>query len=209
MKKNKGNQKGNKLFVKREKVSYEQPEQDAVLPENVEQGRAIPEQKIDKNSTSVVVELGNRIEFEEVESPAPVVKPVNKSVSYDSGSQAIADENTILIKRTVRSGQSIQFDGNVVVLGDVNPGSEIIASGNIVVMGALRGVVHAGATGNEEATVAAFKLQPTQLRIANHITRAPDGDYITPEHPEIARIKDGVVVIELYQMGQDKQIKIC
>ncbi|MHB9093639.1 MAG: septum site-determining protein MinC [Eubacteriales bacterium] len=127
----------------------------------------------------------------------------------ESWQQSFADDNTILVKRTVRSGQCIQFDGNVVVMGDVNPGSEIIASGNIVVMGALRGVVHAGATGNEEATVSAFKLQPTQLRIANHITRPPDGDYAAPEHPEIARIKDGVVVIEVYQLGQDRQIKIC
>jgi len=122
--------------------------------------------------------------------------------------EAFADDNTILIQRTVRSGQSVRFDGNVVVMGDVNPGSEIVASGNIVVMGALRGVVHAGALGNENATVAAFKLQPMQLRIANHITRAPDGDYLTPEYPEIARIKDGVVVIEVYQMGQDRQTKI-
>lgn len=211
MKKTKGNQKGKKLFVKKEQVldSHEHPDQDAVLPEQVERDKTVPEQRTGQNSTSVVVELGNRIEFEEAENPAPVVKSVKKPVSYEQGNQTVADENTILVKRTIRSGQSIQFDGNVVILGDVNPGSEIIASGNIVVMGALRGVVHAGATGNEEASVAAFKLQPTQLRIANHITRAPDGDYITPEHPEIARIKDGVVVIELYQMGQDKQIKIC
>ena len=119
------------------------------------------------------------------------------------------DDNTILIKRTVRSGQCIQYDGNIVVLGDVNPGSELIASGNIVVMGALRGVVHAGATGSEQASVAAFRLQPTQLRIANHITRPPEGDYLPPDQPEIARIKDGVVVIEAYQISQDKQMKIC
>ncbi|HWI54625.1 MAG TPA: septum site-determining protein MinC [Desulfobacteria bacterium] len=180
MKKNKDAKKGKKLFMKRENG----------------------------------LEVDNRFEFEESEIPTVADKPVNKPASkphssgVDPQQQAVADENTILIKRTVRSGQSIQFDGNVVVLGDVNPGSEIIASGNIVVMGALRGVVHAGATGNEEATVAAFKLQPTQLRIANHITRAPDGDYVTPEHPEIAKIRDGVVVIELYQMGQDRQIKI-
>ncbi|WP_418792595.1 septum site-determining protein MinC [Phosphitispora sp. TUW77] len=132
----------------------------------------------------------------------------SKVIEKGSLQEAPADDNTILIQRTVRSGQSIRFDGNVVVMGDVNPGSEIVASGNIVVMGALRGVVHAGALGNKRATVAAFKLQPTQLRIANHITRAPDGDYLTPEYPEIARIKDGVVVIEAYQMGQDKQTKI-
>lgn len=134
---------------------------------------------------------------------APAVGQEKNSFAYG------ADDNTILIKRTVRSGQCIQYDGNIVVLGDVNPGSELIASGNIVVMGTLRGVVHAGATGNEEATVAAFRLQPTQLRIANHITRAPDGEYLPPDQPEIARIRDGVVVIEAYQINQDKQMKIC
>ena len=159
-------------------------------------------------------EIVNRIEFDEVEGESkadePLFKPTPREARLkDSWQQAFADDNTILIKRTVRSGQCIQFDGNVVVMGDVNPGSEIIASGNIVVMGALRGVVHAGATGNEEATVSAFKLQPTQLRIANYITRAPDGDYPAPEHPEMAKIKDGVVVIEIYQLGQDRQTKIC
>lgn len=140
------------------------------------------------------------------ESPGVVTSDTVKqsfSISPDG------DENTILIKRTLRSGQSINFSGNVVVLGEVNPGAEIIASGNIIVMGSLRGVAHAGAEGDEAATVTAFKLQPTQLRIANHITRAPDGDIGMPNQPEIARIKDGVVVIEAYQIGQEKQIKIC
>ncbi len=139
------------------------------------------------------------------------VKPDEKNTVHNQ-SFAIGpdgDENTILIKRTLRSGQSINFDGNVVILGDINPGAEIIAGGNVIVMGSLRGVVHAGAKGDETATVAAFKLQPTQLRIANHITRAPDGDYGTPDQPEIARIKDGIVMIETYQIGQDKQMKIC
>lgn len=112
---------------------------------------------------------------------------IKKKEETDGQSKLPADENTILIQRTIRSGQSVKFDGNVVVMGDVNPGGEIIAGGNIIVMGHLRGVVHAGAFGCESAIVAAFRLQPTQLRIANHITRAPDGEEIVPEQPEIAR----------------------
>ncbi len=170
----------------------------------------IPDEMGEKVTDPDSVEIESRIEFVEEAAPMPVEKAAaSLARNRDPWQQNFADENTILIKRTVRSGQCIQFDGSVVVLGDVNPGSEIIASGNIVVMGALRGVVHAGATGNEEATVAAFKLQPTQLRIANHITRAPDGEYLAPDYPEIARIKDGVVVIEVYQLGQDRQTKIC
>lgn len=107
-------------------------------------------------------------------------------------------ENTILIKRNLRSGQSIKYAGNVVVLGDINPGAEIIATGDIIIMGSLRGVAHAGASGDESSIVTAFRLQPTQLRIANHITRAPDGETLPPDYPELARIKDGVVVIESF-----------
>ncbi len=107
--------------------------------------------------------------------------------------------NTMLLQRTLRSGQSVQFPGNVVVLGDVNPGAEITAAGHILVMGILRGVVHAGAFGDEGATVTAFQLDPTQLRIATHITRPPDGKKEDGAgYPETARIKDGIVVIEKY-----------
>ncbi|HHW07702.1 MAG TPA: septum site-determining protein MinC [Clostridia bacterium] len=113
-------------------------------------------------------------------------------------------ENTILLQRTLRSGQSIRYPGNVVIMGDVNPGAEVIAGGNIIVMGNLRGVAHAGATGNERAMVAAFRLNPSQLRIANHFTRAPDGKYPEPQQPEIARIAGGTLVIESYPPGSNK-----
>ncbi|MFZ3170568.1 MAG: septum site-determining protein MinC [Carboxydocellales bacterium] len=116
----------------------------------------------------------------------------------------LADEATVLIKRTLRSGQSIHYHGNVVVLGDVNPGAEIVAGGNIIVMGSLRGVVHAGATGAKDAEVTAFRLLPTQLRIADQITRAPDGNYPDPGVAETAKIVDGVVVIQQYQPPGDK-----
>lgn len=115
------------------------------------------------------------------------------------------DENTILVQRTLRSGQSVSYDGNIVIMGDVNPGAEVTAAGDIVVMGTLRGVVHAGATGDLAAVVLAFKLQPTQLRIANHITRAPDQELSTLASPEMASIKDGVMTIEAF--SADRQIK--
>ncbi len=108
------------------------------------------------------------------------------------------DENTVLIRRTLRSGQKFHYNGNVVVLGDVNPGAEVVATGNVIVMGQMRGMVHAGADGDESALVMAFRLLPTQLRIANHITRPPDGEVQVDPVPEIARIKNGVVTIETY-----------
>ena len=105
---------------------------------------------------------------------------------------------TLLVRRTLRSGQRVRFNGNVVVLGDVNPGAEIVASGDIVVLGTLRGVAHAGATGSAEAIVMAFRLQPMQLRVGSVIGRAPDGQPARADAPEIARLRDGALLIERY-----------
>ncbi len=110
----------------------------------------------------------------------------------------INEGKTKFIQGTLRSGQNVKYEGNVVVLGDVNPGAEIIAYGNIIVMGSLRGIAHAGANGNKDACVAAFYLDPTQLRISDVITRAPDGDYEKPRVPELARVKGNMVYIEPY-----------
>lgn len=105
-------------------------------------------------------------------------------------------EQAVLVRRTLRSGYSLQFAGHVVVIGDVNPGAEVIATGDVLVWGRLRGMVHAGAEGNEDAVVCALDLIPTQLRIAGQIA-------ITPQRrgkpqPEMARLKDGHVVAEAW-----------
>ncbi|MEG1501132.1 MAG: septum site-determining protein MinC [Clostridiales bacterium] len=125
---------------------------------------------------------------------------MNKAFWEDS----ISPRPTMMIKRTLRSGQNVNYDGNIVILGDVNPGAELTASGNILVMGSLRGVVHAGADGDEESWITALFLDPTQLRIGAHITRPPDGNN-KDEHfslPETARIKDNEVIIERYQINR-------
>lgn len=120
-----------------------------------------------------------------------------RRIPINPGEEEIPDSNdTVLIHRNLRSGQKCFSKGNMVVLGDINPGAEIIAGGNILVMGALRGMAHAGAFGDEKAVIAAYRLSPTQLRIANHITRPPDGEAILITNPELARIRAGKVVIE-------------
>jgi septum site-determining protein MinC len=100
------------------------------------------------------------------------------------------------VKGTIRSGVRVLYEGNIVIIGDANPGSEIVASGNVVVMGALRGMVHAGADGNREAIVAALKLNPTQLRIGDIITRCPDESEDKEIRPEVAMIRDGIIYVE-------------
>lgn len=106
---------------------------------------------------------------------------------------------TKFYRGTVRSGQLVDYDGNLVVIGDVNPGGEVVATGNVMVMGSLRGIVHAGADGNKDAIVVAFNLQPTQLRIADVITRAPDEKESKNLFiPELAFVKEDTVYIERY-----------
>ena len=74
---------------------------------------------------------------------------------------------TMLIRSTFRSGESIHHYGDVVVLGDVNPGSEIKADGDIVVMGKLKGLPHAGASGDNEAAIIALEIASPRIRIGN------------------------------------------
>jgi septum site-determining protein MinC len=99
----------------------------------------------------------------------------------------------LVVRRTLRSGQSLRHPGHVVVIGDVNPGAEVIAGGDIVVWGRVRGVVHAGALGEEEAVVCALDMAPTQLRIAGHIARSPEERRRKPV-PEMASVRGGQIV---------------
>ena len=73
----------------------------------------------------------------------------------------------LLIRSTFRSGESIHHYGDVVVLGDVNPGSEIKADGDIVVMGALKGLPHAGASGDNKAAIIALEITSPRVRIGD------------------------------------------
>jgi septum site-determining protein MinC len=130
----------------------------------------------------------------------------NEKLSEEPKYETPPPDMTLLIERTVRSGQSISYPGHVVVMGDVNPGAEIVAGGHIMVFGSLRGVAHAGALGDAHAVVTALRLSPTQLRIASHITRAPDGEEVRPHQPEVASISDGVIVIERYYPGWEKGV---
>jgi len=79
-----------------------------------------------------------------------------------------------VVTRSVRSGQVLVHDGDLLLLGDVNPGGSVVCTGNIFILGRLLGMAHAGSAGNRQAIITAAVFQPTQLRIANCISRAPD-----------------------------------
>lgn len=131
-------------------------------------------------------------DLEEIEpsEELPRITPVHRP---DPG------RRTLSLHRTLRSGASVRFDGDVFVFGDVNPGAQIIASGNVVVLGTLKGLAHAGATGDEESFVFAFDLRPTQIRIGRKIAIPPEEDS-RPDEPELARLVDEQIVIDPYRV---------
>ncbi len=108
---------------------------------------------------------------------------------------------TLYLNRTLRSGQTITYEGNIFIVGDAHPGSEIIAKGDITVWGILGGIAHAGAHGNVNAKVRALKLNAIQLRIAGLYARRNDTynvPYIQKSNeftPEVAVLENSSIVI--------------
>ncbi|MNJ62839.1 Septum site-determining protein MinC [compost metagenome] len=96
----------------------------------------------------------------------------------------------------VRSGQVLHHKGNLLFLGDVNPGGSITCTGDIYILGALRGMAHAGVDGNEDAIIAASYLSPTQLRIAEVISRPPDEWENRETSMEFASLREGIMQID-------------
>jgi septum site-determining protein MinC len=102
----------------------------------------------------------------------------------------------LLVHRgTLRSGDHLQAEGSVLLLGDVNPGARISAAGHVLVWGRLRGVAHAGVTGDRQARIVALQLRPLQLRIADAVARGPE-DLPPPGLAEEARLVDGEIRID-------------
>ncbi|MBW4448551.1 MAG: septum site-determining protein MinC [Spirirestis rafaelensis WJT71-NPBG6] len=114
-----------------------------------------------------------------------------------TAAQPLAD--ALYLQMTVRSGLEIRHPGSVIILGDLNPGGIVVADGDILVWGRLRGIAHAGAGGNRECLIMAVQMEPTQLRIADAVARAPEKSpmqfypevaHITPEGIRISKASD-------------------
>lgn len=110
-----------------------------------------------------------------------------------------ASSSLSVMKGMIRSGQVVNYEGSVMLLGDINPGGTLTATGDIFVMGALRGTAHAGAKGDKEAIIAASQLCPTQLRIAEVISRPPDEWVVGSLYMEFAYVRNDAMEIEKIQ----------
>lgn len=153
---------------------------------------------INKKEVEVLKEtLLTKIELKDI-----VLEDIEKEIEHLNKKETrifsgVYEGKTKFIRKTVRGGECINYQGNIVIIGDINSGAEVRATGNVIVLGRIRGKVNAGANGNTKAVIAAFLLQPELLRIANIIAMSPD-DVEKPKYPELAKIKDGLIIVEPY-----------
>ena len=152
-------------------------------------------------------------DFKSLAANEGLIKPeeTSKYILLDTGDVLPkgAEENsvntetlpTLYINQTLRSGQTVSYEGNILIIGDAHPGSEIVAGGDITVWGILGGIAHAGSQGNVTSKVRALKLNAIQLRIAGLYARRNDTlnvPYVQKTNeftPEEAQIEDGKIVI--------------
>jgi septum site-determining protein MinC len=133
---------------------------------------------------SILRRQGNLL-IQSIESDPPAADPNHKSVPSINTMTGI-----------VRSGQTLEFEGHLLLLGDVNPGGTIKCTGDVYVLGALRGTVHAGVDGDVEAIIVASLMRPTQLRIADVISRPPDEWTSAEPWMEYAFLREGTMAID-------------
>ncbi|KAJ7530313.1 hypothetical protein O6H91_15G088800 [Diphasiastrum complanatum] len=98
----------------------------------------------------------------------------------------------VYLKRSIQSGEVIQYPGTVIVLGDVNLGGAVVADNDVVILGQLLGKAHAGREGNRNSTILALKIKPCGLLIIHNIELVPEVS--AQSGPEIASLgTDGTI----------------
>ncbi|PYE56669.1 septum site-determining protein MinC [Deinococcus yavapaiensis] len=155
---------------------------------------------------NVMVELEGDADPAALEAVFNVVRAAGGNLERVRGGRPIVQvqesARTEIVPHSIRAGFRGEYKGSVVILGDVNPGVEIVAGGDVIVMGALRGVVHAGAGGKEDAIVWARPIASPQIRLGDALARAPQDNAmqsmrrIEEGSAEMARLQDGQIVIE-------------
>jgi septum site-determining protein MinC len=157
-------------------------------------------------SEHVELELGGSVSGEVLETVLQHIAQAGGRVATirpPRSENTQASSRTEVVPRTMRAGTRLEKPGNVIVLGDINPGAELIAGGDVIVSGVIRGLVHAGSHGREDAIVYAQRIAASQIRIAHAVARAPEGSSLdslraapTGDGAEVARLEAGQMVLE-------------
>lgn len=141
------------------------------------------------------------IEFVEEYERKDICNFQTKYVNNLRSGENVEFDGDIIVMTDMKSGSQVSSTSNVVVMGNIDPGARVVANGNVIVMGIVKGFIHAGSIGNENAYVVANNLNAKVLQIAENIAEDPDDEYYEEEKlvsPEIALVNDGRIVIESY-----------
>lgn len=93
--------------------------------------------------------------------------PISAAAATAPASSLPPSAGTMVIDRTIRSGQQIYAKGaDLVILGAVSNGAEVIADGSIHCYGPLRGRAIAGAAGNRQARIFTTNFGPELISVA-------------------------------------------
>lgn len=184
----------------------EDAEQEQIM---IELSKKLPElKKFYKEEKNSILIAGKILKNKEMDEIQKLIKEnIDVDIKFDMPKELGLSSITRTFKRKIdvsettfhkgslRSGQKLEADGSLVILGDVNSGAEVIASDNIVVLGTLRGLAHAGAKGNENAIIAAGRLDTVQIRISN-IVKEIDRDEEPVHTQSYVCIENGKIVVE-------------
>ncbi len=115
-------------------------------------------------------------------------------------SQKIEETKAKICDGALRSGNKVEYEGTVIVLGDLNAGAEVISGENVIVLGAIRGLAHAGASGNREAIIVANEIDAPQVRIADIVKEIEKAEIVEGEEEKTkkkrAYIKRSQIILE-------------
>jgi septum site-determining protein MinC len=174
--------------------------------------------KHDEPVVSVKVKLGNRYVQEEQKEILRKIIAEDERFTIDSIVSDVVRRDEALqwqeasevktVNRIIRSGQVLEVTGDLLLIGDVNPGGKVVSTGNIYIMGRLNGIAHAGINGDKQAFITASYMKPSQLRIAEYISRAPDyeSDGVYMECGLIDEEQDKIVIDRLQVLSHKSEI---
>jgi septum site-determining protein MinC len=124
-----------------------------------------------------------------------VIEEMSRLKGYLSRSELFEARSTLFVRKNVRSGQTIDFDGHVVVYGNINQGAMVRSTGNISVFGKVGGSLWAGCSGSEDCFIVCGILAPTQLRIADCGLAGRDIEVSSQASSLVAFLKNGKIQI--------------
>lgn len=114
-------------------------------------------------------------------------------------SQKIEETKAKIYDASLRAGNRLEYEGTIIVLGDVNAGAEVISGENVIVLGVIRGLAHAGASGNREAIIVCNGIDAPQIRIADIVKEMGKTEEVEGEEnvkKKRAYIKRSQIILE-------------